>query len=1407
MQAKYIFETAWEVCNKIGGIHTVLASKAPTIQPEYGDNYFFVGPDVWMETNSNPEFLEDATLYAEWAEQAHAEGLYFRIGRWNIKGNPIAILVDFKPYFSEKDKIFASWWESYKLDSISGAWDYIEPALFGYATGRLIDSFQKYHRVYQEQIIAHFHEWMTGSGVLYLKQHNPSIATVFTTHATVLGRSIAGNGLPLYDQMENYNPDMVAREFGLVAKHSLEKLSAENADTFTTVSEVTNLECKNFLGKAVDLVTPNGFDGQLQEIPEKENRKNRQDNRQLLLKVAEQMTGSTLDENTLLIGIGGRYEYRNKGIDVFLESLSQLKLKLNKRKVVAFLMIPGAYKGPDMELLNALETGEQKLSGKRTTHLLMDESNDLILNKMNSLKMLNASSDNLLVIDVPAYLHAQDGIFNRKYYDLLMAFDLSIFPSYYEPWGYTPLESLAFGVPSITTSLAGFGRWALQNFDENTGLHVINRTDTNSEEVIRKISDLMYSYSLYDEKESTKAQKEARKIAEAAQWNKFIKHYKEAYQLALAKATSRKKMLSNQAQFSLVKSNALKLSQKPNWKKVLVRPVLPDELKKLEVLAKNLWWTWNHCAQGLFEKIGSELWLEAKKNPVAMLEKISYARYELLLEDAAFMKQYAAVISKFEAYMAKAKKKPKEQIAYFSMEYGIDDSLKIFSGGLGILAGDYLKQASDSNVNMIGIGLLYRYGYFRQKLSIYGDQIDVYNPEKFSQLSVQPVRLPNGEWLSISLALPGRNMHAKVWLAQVGRIPLYLLDTDIDENIDEDKQVSHQLYGGNWENRLKQELLLGVGGIRLIDKLGLKPNIFHANEGHAAFNSLERLKNLIEQDNLSFKEAKEVVRASTLFTTHTPVPAGHDAFEESILRKYIPHYADRLGLNWDEFMNLGRWNTNDSQQKFSMSVLAARMSQEMNGVSRIHGRVSQEMFLPLYPGYYADELHIGYVTNGVHYSTWASKEWQEFHAEIFGPGFLKKQSDTELWKAIEAVPDERIGEIHLQQKKNLFEYLKIRLSEELQERQENPAFIVQMIENMNPEALTIGFARRFATYKRAHLLFTNLDRLRQLVTNTKKPIQFLFAGKAHPHDKAGQDLIKRIIEVSKMPDFIGKVIFIENYDMELGKYLVSGVDVWLNTPTRPLEASGTSGEKAVMNGVMNFSVLDGWWAEGYTKGAGWAIEEKRTYLEQDMQNMLDAEIIYSKLESEIIKAYYAEEGSTISKEWIGQIKNTFMQIAPRFTMKRMLDDYFERYYNKLFSSSNYFSHFDFENAKKMVVWKQRILNEWEAISSVSEELPQNDQNHTLNLGDTFVARIEMNLANLSIDDIRMEILFGEKEDGEIKRIIYKEEMSVEQLDNGNALYGCAIPVGKAGVYDYAFRLSPKSEHLAYPEDFSLIKWI
>ncbi len=1403
----YIFETSWEVCNKVGGIHTVIATKLKSIQPEFGDKYLFIGPELNKDTTGNTEFIEDKKLFSEWKTQLATEGIIIRIGRWKIEGRPIAILIDFTALFPQKNEILARLWETYQLDSLSGQWDYIEPALFGYAAGKVIHSFSNFYLNFDTQVTAHFHEWMTGAGILYLHSNAPHISRIFTTHATVLGRSIAGNGLNLYDDMASYNPNVVSSEFNLRAKYSLEKNAAENAHVFTTVSDVTSRECEIFVGKKPDLITPNGFDDS--HVPKgKGFVEMRSKARKKMISVAAALSGKKLDDNAFITIISGRYEYRNKGIDIYLQVMKNLKNQIPEGKhVIAYITIPTAHFGPDQNLIKRLNGQESAISDARLTHNLMDYSQDAVINFCNQNGITNLMGSGLTLVFVPAYLKGDDGIFNMEYYDLLSGCDLSIFPSYYEPWGYTPLESLAYGVPTVTTNLAGFGKWIEQEATvKSNGATVLERNDDNSAEIEQRLVQLILKLNSLKPADKQNTIAEAFELSKIAQWSKLIEHYREAYKLGISRTKNRVEEPLQTIKPIWKKTNNLSIQQRPEWKKVLIKPVLPVEIAELDELAKNMWWTWNPEARELYKCIDEQLWINLEQNPIPLLEEISSDRLIKLTHDKEFMAKYNKVIGDFNRYMFQKPKHVENLVAYFSMEFGIDDTLKIYSGGLGILAGDYLKQASDSNVSMVGIGLLYRYGYFQQQISGFGDQIDKYIPQKFSHLPLIPVRDTNGDWLKVSIALPGRNMVAKVWKVDVGRIPLYLMDTDIDENQYQDKEVTHKLYGGDWENRLKQELLLGVGGIRLLNSLSLKPKIYHANEGHAAFNSIERLNNLMNIHKLSYDESVEVVRSTTLFTTHTPVPAGHDSFDEDLLRKYIPHYPHRLHISWERFINLGRWVENEGNQKFSMSVLAAKLSQEMNGVSQIHGKVSQDMFKSLYPGYYPDELHINYVTNGVHYPTWAAPEWQDFHTKIFGDQFLSKQDDFDVWKKIYDVPDEEIWRLHNIQKKRLFGYLKKRLNVEMTARQENPSHIFTLIQAMNEDSLTIGFARRFATYKRAHLLFSNMDRLKSILANANRPVQFIFAGKAHPHDKAGQDLIKRIVEVSRMPEFVGKIIFVENYDIHLAKHLISGVDVWLNTPTRPLEASGTSGEKAVMNGVMNFSVLDGWWAEGYKPGAGWAIDEQRTYENQGMQDMLDAEVIYNTIENEIAKAYYNKNANGISQQWLQHIKNTFATIAPNFTMKRMLDDYFNKFYNQLFERADKIRANNYAFASAIVAWKKDIQSQWNNIKVVSETLPQTDQENSLNTNDHFVARIELDLNGISADNIGVEILFARKYDNEVTSIVHKQELEVSSVGD-ITIYECDIPIYRAGVHDYVFRIFPKSEMIVHPNEFPLVKWI
>jgi glycogen phosphorylase/synthase len=1405
----YVFETSWEVCNKVGGIYTVVSTKVPNLVKEFKDKYILFGPDVWKETHFNPEFTEDKYLFRAWREKAEREGLHFKVGRWNIEGNPIVILVEFTQYFQKKDEIFAEFWEKYHLDSLNGQWDYIEPAIFGYATARIIESFYSFHCSINDRLIAHFHEWMTGTGILHLHDKTPQIATVFTTHATAVGRSIAGNNLPLYGNMATFKPEIIAREFNLVSKYSLEKLSAQVADCFTTVSDLTSDECTYFLEKSVDFVTPNGFDDSF--VPKADVfLEKRQIARNRLLKVAEAVTACPIDPNSMLIVNSGRYEYRNKGINLFIDALAILnKHKDLSRDIVAVIAVPANHAGPRYDVLDRLDGKNAPLNGfdRHLTHFLHDQEFDPILKQLKELQLNNTENDRVKVLFIPVYLNGSDGIVNLSYYDTLIGFDVSVFPSYYEPWGYTPLESLAFHIPTITTTLAGFGLWVRAEFgDIRDGVAVIDRNDTNDVEVAENIAAALYKCNIKNAEERKYSYDKAFQISRIALWDNLVDWYYKAFSLALSKVETRQPSFAGKAVLEQSPADKYLRREKPEWRKLLIKPSIPPALKNLQRLSKNLKWSWDSEIIDLFESINPELFAKCNRNPYQMLETLSYEELVALQNNKPLLDRIETIYLKFEEYMKATEHKVKRQIAYFSMEFGIHDSVKIFSGGLGLLAGDYLKEASDRNENMIGIGLLYRYGYFRQIITASGEQIADYQPQKFSHIAIKPVRNEDGSWVMVSVALPGRSLMAKVWQADVGRIPLYLLDADIDENSEQDRSITHQLYGGDWENRFKQELLLGVGGIRLLDVLNIHPNVYHCNEGHAAFIGIERLRKLVQDERLNFYQAIEVVKSSSLFTTHTPVPAGHDMFSESILRTYIPHYADRLKISWDTFMDLGREHPGNHEEKFSMSVLAANLSQEINGVSRIHGRVSREMFVEMYEGFFARELHIDYVTNGAHLPTWAASEWMDLFKNTFGTDFVHSQSNTDMWSKIHTVSDETIWKIRTLQRKRLIDYLRHRLEKDLTHRHENPKTIFKMMEALNENALTIGFARRFATYKRAHLLFQNLERLSELVNRKGMPVHFIFAGKAHPADKAGQDLISMIVEISKRPAFIGKITFVENYDIELAQKLVRGVDIWLNTPTRPLEASGTSGIKASMNGVLNFSVLDGWWAEGYVPGGGWALKEERTYQNQKFQDDLDAENIYTLLEDEIVPLFYLRDQGQIPSKWVKCIKKNFAEIVPRFTMSRMLIDYQQKFYEKLSERAAVVAGNHYEYANSLANWKRKILRGWESIEIIAISVPDSTS-RPLKLGETFVAELEIDLHEIAGEDIGVEIIFANKENDEITDFVSIEELKmVENGQGGKVKYRIEKPASKSGVYDFVFRIFPRHPLLPHRLDFPLVKW-
>lgn len=845
-------------------------------------------------------------------------------------------------------------------------------------------------------------------------------------------------------------------------------------------------------------------------------------------------------------------------------------------------------------------------------------------------------------------------------------------------------------------------------------------------------------------------------------------------------------------------------SNAPVWKELSIKSRLPEELKCLDELAHNMWWAWNYEARNMWKSLDEALYEKVGHNPVMLLERLSYDRKEEIVKDKALMKKVKDVYAMFRKYMDVKPDSKRPSVAYFSMEYGINQVVKIYSGGLGMLAGDYLKEASDSNVDMCAVGFLYRYGYFKQSLSMDGQQIANYDAQNFNSLPLVRQLDENGNPVVVDVPYMNYMVHAYVWRMNVGRISLYLLDTDNELNSEYDRPITHALYGGDNENRLKQEILLGMGGILTLKKLGITKQIYHCNEGHAALCNLQRLCDYVD-GGMPFNEAMELVRASSLYTVHTPVPAGHDYFDENLFGKYMGGYPSRLGISWDEFIGMGRENPDNHDERFCMSVFACNTCQEVNGVSRLHGWVSQKMFAPIWGGYYPEENHVGYVTNGVHLPTWTATEWRKLYDKYFDPSFMSDQSNEKIWHGIYNVDDEEIWNTRMALKNKLVRFIREMFTETWLKNQGDPSRVVSLLERINPNALMIGFCRRFATYKRAHLLFTDIDRLSKIVNDPEHPVLFFFSGKAHPADGAGQGLIKRIFEISQRPEFLGKIIFLEDYDMQLARRLVSGVDIWMNTPTRPLEASGTSGEKAELNGVVNLSVLDGWWVEGYREGAGWALDEKRTYQNQEYQDKLDAATIYGLLENEIIPMYYKKNKKGYSEKWIQVIKNSIATIAPHYTMKRQLDDYFDKFYNRQAKRSAELLANNNELAKKISLWKEAVAERWDGIHVVSKET-----SFLENGGETGMKyKITYVIDEQGLDDaVGLELVSLNNEQSDSEREVYStHQFKIVKREGNLFTFEAEIEPSNAGTYRSCVRMYPKNDLLPHRQDFAYVKWL
>ena len=1415
----YVFEISWEVCNKVGGIYTVLATKAAEMVRRYGDRYILIGPKIWSQDHyAAPEQFIPENPFPELVNAMAQAGVDVSCGRWDIPGKPRCILVDFSAAYKEKDRILESLWSNYQVDSLTGGWDYVEPVLFGHTAGSVIQHFAN-HYAMDAEIVAHWHEWMVGSGMLHLKLTAPEIASVFTTHATILGRSIASSGESLETALSSLDAPARAKALHIRAKYSLEHALIQEADCFTTVSTTTADEAHGIYGRRADVLLPNGLGAAFPNPAFMETDRVARVRRELFT-LAETMTGEGIDpKRSKLVVTSGRYEYVNKGVNLLVDALALLE----SRQVgepgdwVVFFLLPADHGGPDQTLLANLQAGRSSADPVVTTHVLADSGSDALLSHTAQVGLKNGADSRVRLIFAPVYLDGRDGVFNREYYELLPAFDLSIFPSHYEPWGYTPLESIGFGVPTVTSDLAGFGQWAAARSDLNeTAVYVLPRGQRTYQQSVRLLAKHLVNWSESDDSSRQAAGREALILSQKARWEKFASFYEAAHRASLLARTKRlpgvakrfaspKKPKSPQQQRLVVEGEHVGMM---HWRPFTVKNRMPNALQGLESLAYNLWWSWSFPAEALFRDLDQRLWEATGHNPVKLLDTLPQAVLDAAAEDEAFLARYRDVMAAFQTYLDARRGSVNPEIAYFCMEYGIHECLALYSGGLGVLAGDHLKAASDLDLPLVAVGMAYHAGYFRQKFDISGNQIDEPMQLDFSAMPMRLLRREDGTPLQIKILFPGHKLHIGVWEVAVGSVRLFLLDTDLPQNTPHDRAITANLYGGDQEKRLRQEMVLGIGGRNLLAELELNPKVWHLNEGHASFLVLSRAAALMQQHNLDFQTAIAYCRETGVFTTHTPVPAGHDVFPEDLMRPYFSIYRHILHISWDRIMDLGRYPEDDQGKAFSMTVLGMRGSADVNGVSQLHGEVSQRNLQPIAPGYHWREVPVGAITNGVHLPTWLAPSLQTLLDQELTEGWHEADRYEDVWQQLATLDKGRFREIRTQLKRTLLGEIRQQIMGIWDRHQDDPGLLNAILGNLREDACIIGFARRFAPYKRATLLFRDLEVLGRMVSNPDRPVIFLFAGKAHPADEMGKALIKEIHQISRRPPFQGRIILLENYDMALAKHLVRGCDIWLNTPTRPLEASGTSGMKAAMNGVVNVSVLDGWWVEGYNGDNGWAIGEDRIYESAEYQDDYDSQHLYSLLEEQVLPRYFGH-GEGPSDAWLDTALASMNSSLAAFAARRMVGQYRDNYYGPAAGRATTLVENQFQAAQDSAGLKRRLSQLWEHLRVLDFHVG-GIQDGTIHHGDEVSLQVSLQHPKIAPSQIEVQMVVGLRDpDGDLRNLEIYPLSCDGTDDNGVSHWKGMYQPSRSGAKAFGLRVVPRLplERHGVATDLALVHWV
>jgi len=1409
----YLFEVSWEVCNKVGGIYTVVTSKMREAINNYGERYFLLGPDL----KTNPDFEEtDEDCWVRIRESTAIKEIPCRFGRWKIPGEPKVILVNFGKKY-DKEQLLYRLWEDYGVDSIAGGWDYVEPVMFSYACGEVIETiYNLMVRPYGIQAVAQFHEWMCGAGLLFLKKKVPEMGTVFTTHATILGRSLAASGVDIYTVMDHLSPQVEAGAHDIKAKYSMEVTSAREADCFTTVSEITASEAKNFLGRYPDVITPNGLD--VDNIPDLTvDRTPALKSREKLLSAASRFLRKEFPANTKIVIISGRYEFHNKGIDISLNAFSRLEKDMTKDELMlVYLFVPAGH----TDLIPALQndyTGPEPGNPPIATHRLHNESSDPILQTCNKLGLMNTSQSRVNIIFDPAYLNGHDGLINMTYYEALSGCDLGVFPSYYEPWGYTPLESAAHAVPTITTDQAGFGTWVRLMAMENGGVIILNRKGQKIDLIEENLYNIFKNFLSWSDIEIEERRKSAWHVALQANWKDFFKLYLEAYDKSVAVAHERaEKLISIDYRMEKKYVFAGAVSAQPHFRAFTAVVNLPPKIERLRELAYNLWWTWHPKARSLYISLDPKVWPEMYNNPVKMLETVSPERLLEASENPSYMSMYTQIVQQFDEYMndrtpdERVKVTPaikwSSPIAYFSAEYGLHESIPIYSGGLGTLSGDHLKTSSDLNIPLIGIGLLYKNGYFKQVIDKNGIQIEEYPENDFSVLPVQNVRDETGNEVQISLELPGRTLYANIWEVKVGRVSLYLLNTDVPGNTVQDRKITERLYHADQRIRIEQEILLGMGGVRLIKKLGIRPRVYHINEGHSAFLIFERIADLMAEEGLSLDESTEIVRGSTVFTTHTPVEAGIERFPKDLMEHYFSSFIKRTGMPWSQFWELGR-KEGSEEKTFYMAIFALRMAHMSNAVSIVHEEVSKRMWRDVWKGFNISDIPIGHVTNGAHTKSYISPRMQALFDTYMGD-WENNITAPETWEKVQDIPDSLLWDTRYELKQRIINFLREYLSKHWLKYGYTKTWREEFFSKINPAALMIGFARRFAPYKRADMLMSDLDRLDRILNHPTRPVHIIIAGKAHPNDGMGKSIIKKVIDVCRDERFRGRIFFIEDYDINIARRLFQGVDVWLNTPRRPYEASGTSGEKVVANGVLNLSVADGWWCEGYDGTNGWTIGPacKGYNPERPNADEEDSQSLFSLLENSVIPTFYSREISGLPEKWISMIKRSLQTLMPQFNTNRMLLEYYHNMYMPTASREHELYMYGHKLARELADWKRKIPMRFSSLRLLDASI-EGIHGDTVFVDQPLIVNARIDPGKVEPEEILVELIIGKKDGYEFADPPDCVPLKIaNKTSSGILTYSAEYIVKYNGPHHYGIRVLPYHKNLASKQEIGLVLW-